>query len=130
MNSEIIIVQEKLALVMQTVQKLIKALFHSTPMLMDYQNFNYTETNTIPKIILLDQTIFDKNINSIIGKLKLIFPNASFIIVTLDNSQFFENVISKIESVELLNLWNTNNSITKQIISCIGNKLNFGTSVL
>ncbi|MBK8945989.1 MAG: hypothetical protein IPM32_12065 [Ignavibacteriae bacterium] len=130
MNSEIVIVQEKLALVMQTVQKIIKALFHSTPILMDFQNINYDETNTFTKIIILDQTIFDKNFNLIIGKLKLNFPNASFIIATLDNSQFLENLISQIESVELLNLWNTNNSITKQIISCIGNKVNFGTATL
>ncbi|MBK7106290.1 MAG: hypothetical protein IPH62_13495 [Ignavibacteriae bacterium] len=124
MNNEIIIVQEKLVLVMHTVNKIIKTLFHTTPLVLDYQNINNDERNYIPKLLIIDNTLFDKNLNSEIARFKSNFPNASIIIITLDNSQEAENQISKLEFVELLNVWNCNQSIAKLIASRVENKMN------
>ncbi|MFZ1290353.1 MAG: hypothetical protein WAR79_09690 [Melioribacteraceae bacterium] len=124
MNSEIVIVHDKLTLVMQTVFKIIKTIFHSNPLLLDYQSIINDERNIIPKLLLVDHTIFNKNINFEIEQLRNNFPNASIIVISLDNNQFFENIISKLDFIELLNIWNCNQSIAQLIATRVENKLN------
>jgi hypothetical protein len=113
MENEIILIQHKYDVLMDSLFKILKIKLRLCSRLISFEKTILQNLNPEAKLIIFDQTIFEKNNFETINEYLEFFPNAKMLIVSLEDNYILNKYIFISSRVEVVNFWNPSFSTTK-----------------
>ena len=120
---EVLIIFHRLNLIMKSVSKIISSTLNIDSKLVHYNEIKYDVFNCSPGLLVIDQTVIDKGNNTNVQKLSIKFPGVKILIITLDENWKLPGGLAERNDIEILNLWQSNPSLSKSLVVAVKNKL-------
>lgn len=124
MGNEIILIQHRYDVLMDSLFKILKIKLKLCTHLISFEKIILQNLNPEAKIIIFDQTIFEKNNFETISEYLEYFPNARILIVTLEDNYILNKYIFISSRVEVVNFWNPSFSTTKFLKKYVDDVMN------
>lgn len=120
---EILIVSHQLKLITRSISKIISSTLNRSAHLVNYDEIKNELFEFSPKLLIVDQTLLNKENSNLIYDYNKMFPKVKILIITLDESFKIDDNLIGIKEIEVLNLWQNNPSSTKNLLVLVKDKL-------
>lgn len=120
---EIVIIYNRFDLIMKSVSKIIGSSLSVNTALIHQDKFRKDESGYKPALLIVDQTVIDDYDNQILSEYNYKFPDAKILVITLDEKWQHNWDMDNREKIEVLNLWQSNPSLSKTLLVVVKNKL-------
>lgn len=119
MLSEVVLIQNKFNLVMQTVAKVIEINFKTKLTILDTKDINQLLPHN-PGLLVIDLTILDSITEKMIEFILSFKSSVKIILITFENNVWIDRVFLDRKNIAIINLWQRELSIVDSLVQNIG----------